>query len=145
MNLYWRPGSHNAAILAASACALSASRNSSTNRMFHAPLLDAGFCQRFQFVRVGLADALQELKGGRGLALVDLRQGEADVDQDPFAGLGRVVREQADVDHPPHPTDVHAGQVGLVGEALDDLTGYAEAHMAPCPLSQFALFNWSGA
>src|SRR5215468_10735102 len=31
MNLYSRPGSHSAAILAASACALSASRNSSTN------------------------------------------------------------------------------------------------------------------
>src|SRR5215510_13459318 len=39
ISLYWRPGSHSAAIFAASAWAFSASRNSSTNRIVPAPVL----------------------------------------------------------------------------------------------------------
>jgi hydrogenase assembly chaperone HypC/HupF len=36
------------------------------------------------------------------------------VDQHPFAGYGRIVAEQADVDHPPYPAHVYLGQVGLL-------------------------------
>src|SRR5580692_6378652 len=89
MSLYWRPGSHRAAIFAASACALSASRNSSTNRIA-ALLFDPRVLQGGQLVLVGLADPLQEGQRGRGLVLVDLGQGEPDVDQHPLAGLRRV-------------------------------------------------------
>src|ERR1700722_4325872 len=91
MSLYWRPGSHRAAIFAASAWALSASRNSSTNRMVctllprEKALFDQGVAQRRDLVFVGLADAFQELHGRRGLGFVDLGQGEADVDQHPLA------------------------------------------------------------
>ena len=52
------------------------------------------------------------------LLLVDLRQGEADVDQHPLARYRRIVGEQADVDHPPNPAHVHLGQVGLLGVKL---------------------------
>src|SRR6266516_5727695 len=128
MNLYWRPGSHSSVIRAARACALSASRNSSTNRMAP-PLLDPRFGEGGELVGVGLPDALQELQRGRGLAFVDLGQGEADVDEHPLTGLGQVVGEQADVDHSPDAADVHPGQVRLVREELHHLTWYAEAHV----------------
>src|SRR5712672_2996390 len=105
MSLYCRPGSHSPAIFAARARALSAERNSSTKRIT-APLLDLGCLEGFQLVRVGLADALQELQRGRCLSLVDLGQGEAHMDEHPLAGLGQVVGQQADVDHPPDPADV---------------------------------------
>src|ERR1700742_5019700 len=129
MNLYWRPGQHSAAILADSAWALSASRNSSTNFMT-APLLDPGFGERFQLVGVGLADPFQERQGGRGLGLIDLGQGEADVDQHPLARDRRGGGQQPDVDHPPDAADVHPGQIRLLQE-LDHLTRYAEAHAHP--------------
>src|SRR6516225_9109472 len=137
ISLYWRPGSHSAAIFAASARALSASRNSSTNRIMPTLLLllDQGCLQRRDLVLVGLPDALEELHGRGRLLLVDLRQGEADVDQHPFARYRRVVGKQPDVDHPPHSAHVHLGQVGLFRVKLDDLTGYAEAHVRPPPRS----------
>src|SRR5215467_11576279 len=92
---------------------------------------DPGFGQRLEFVGVGLADALQELQRRRRLFLVDLGQGEADMNQHPLTGLGRVVGEQADVDHPPDAAHVHPGQVRLIGETLNYLTGYAKAHVTP--------------
>src|SRR5579872_453970 len=127
ISLYWRPGSHSAVIFADSACAVSASRNSSTNRMT-APLFDPRVGQRRELVVVGLADPLQELHGGGRLGLIDLRQREADMDEHPFAGLGRVIGQQADVDDTAHAAHVHPGEVGLIREELDHLTGYAEAH-----------------
>src|SRR5580658_8061389 len=143
ISLYWRPGSHSAAIFAASARALSASRNSSTNRIvrtllfdqrsFDQRLFDQRCPQRGDLVVVGLPDALEEFHRGRRLPLVDLGQGEADVDQHPFAGYRRIVDEQADVDHPPDAADVHLGQIGLLRVKFDDLTGYAEAHVTPLP------------
>src|SRR6266516_1855950 len=128
MNLYWRPGSHSSVIRAARACALSASRNSSTNRMAP-PLLDPRFGEGGELVGVGLPDSLQELQRGRGLAFVDLGQGEADVDEHPLTRLRQVVREQPHVDHPPDAADVHPGQVRLVREELHHLTWYTEAHV----------------
>src|SRR3954469_21850398 len=89
MNLYCRPGSQREAMRADSARAFSASRNSSTNRM-QPPLLDRGAGQGGQLLVVGLADALQELEGGGRLLLVDLGEGEADVDQNPIAHHGPV-------------------------------------------------------
>src|SRR5919108_1362180 len=112
ISLYCRPGSHRPAIWAASAWAFSASRNSSTKRTAAAPLLDLGLGQRGQLVGVGLADALQELQGRPGLVLVDLGQGEADVDEDPVAGPQRLLLQQADVDRPLDPAHVDLGQVG---------------------------------
>src|SRR5258708_16586017 len=43
-------------------------------------------------------------------------------------GVSGVVGEQPDVDHAPDPADIYPGQVGLIREELDHLTGYAEAH-----------------
>src|SRR6266545_6171355 len=135
MNLYCRPGSHSEAIRAASALALSASRNSSTKRT-QPPLLDPGFLQGRQLVGVGLADALQEVEGGPGLVLVDLRHGEAHVDQHPVPRVQLLAFQQADVDRPAHPADVDLGQVGAVGVHLDDLTRNAEAHARVLTLSR---------
>src|SRR5437773_9513931 len=95
-----------------SARAFSASRNSSTNRMQPPPLLDGGVGQRGQLLVVGLADALQELEGGGRLLLVDLGEGEADVNQDPIAYHGPVVAfQQADVDGPPDAAHSHPATV----------------------------------
>src|SRR5918999_4476826 len=132
MNLYCRPGSHRAAIWAASAWAFSASRNSSTKRTLGLlPLLDLGVGQGGQLVRVGLADPLEEVESGLGLLLVDLGEGEADVDQDPVARLQLLVLQQADVDGPLDSADVDLGQVGAVVHELDDLTRDAETHLLP--------------
>src|SRR4051794_27827719 len=90
MNLYSRPGSHRLVILADSARALSASRNSSTNRMCFL-LEDLGLPQRGDLVLVGLADALEELHRRLRLVLVDLGQREADVDQHPVTRLDRLL------------------------------------------------------
>src|SRR5258708_27468284 len=129
ISLYWRLGSHSAAIFAASAWALSASRNSSTNRIMPTLLLfDHGCLQRRELVLVGLPDALEVLQGRGRLLLVDLRQGEADVDQHPFARGRRVVGEQADVYHPPHTAQVYLGHVKLLRVKLDYLTRYDQAH-----------------
>ena len=49
-------------------------------------------------------------------------------------GLGHVVGEQADVDHPLHPADVHLGQVGPVGQVLDQLTRDTQAHRITIPV-----------
>src|SRR4029450_2516419 len=94
MNLYWRPGSHRAAVLAASAWAVSASRDSAATHPAAQPpprallsLLDLGVGQGGQLVGVGLADPLEEVEGGLGLLLVDLGQGEGDGDQHPVAPL----------------------------------------------------------
>src|SRR4029079_13973855 len=109
ISVYWRPGSHSAAIFAASAWALSASRNSSTNRIVPTLLLlDHGCLQRRALVLVSLPGALEELHGRGRLLLLDLGQGEADVDQHPLAGGRRVVGEEPDVDHPPQPHAVHS-------------------------------------
>src|SRR5689334_1435777 len=102
MNLYRRPGSHRPAIFAASARALSASRNSSTNRIA-ALLQDLGVAEGRDLVLVRLADALEELHGRPRLVLVDLGEREADVDQHPVARPHRLLRQQADVDHPLDP------------------------------------------
>src|SRR5919106_6522434 len=132
MNLYCRPGSHRAAIWAASAWAFSASRNSSTKRTLGLlPLLDPGVGQGGQLVGVGLADPLEEVEGGLGLLLVDLGQGEADVDQHPVARRQLLVLEQADVDRPPDPAHVDLCQVGAVVHQLDDLTRNAQTHSLP--------------
>src|SRR2546422_5605166 len=121
MNLYWCPGSQRAAIWAASARALSASRNSSTKRM-SPPLLDHRSGQCGQLVVIGLADALQEGKGGRRLLLVDLGEGEAHMDEHPVPRLDLPILQEADVDGPPHPAHVDLGQILAVGVELDDLS-----------------------
>src|SRR4029450_13624810 len=98
MNLYWRPGWHSAAIWAASAWAVSASRNSSTKGTPPPPLFDHRLLQGLELVGVRLADPLQEFQGGLGLVLVDLGEREADVDEDPVARLDDLILQQADVD-----------------------------------------------
>src|SRR5215831_19167515 len=130
MSLYCRPGSHSATILAASACALSASRNSSTNRIVR-PSYSISDCRSAAIVLVGLPDPLEEFQGRRRLGFVDLRQGEANMDQHPLTRLRRIVGEQADVDQPPHAAHVHLGEVGLLWVEFDYLTRYAQAHATP--------------
>src|ERR1700754_5327409 len=129
MNLYSRPGSHRLVILADSARALSASRNSSTNRMRRL-LNDLGVAQRRDLVVVGLTDALEELHRGPRLRFVDLGQREPDVDEHPVAGLDALLGHQPDVDGPLDAADVDLGQVRPVGEDLDHFSWNAEAHVS---------------
>src|SRR5919107_1334852 len=102
MNRYARPGSHSSAIRADRASARWASRNSSTKRILCSlvdrgrSLVDGRFGERAQLVRVGLAHTVEVGQRCGRLLLVDLRHGEADVDQHPVAR--RDVVEQADVD-----------------------------------------------
>src|SRR5579885_2784048 len=118
MNLYCRPGSHSEAIRAASARAVSASRNSSTKR------IPASFLRRPSSIDAGFGQ-----RGGR-LLFVDLRQREPDVDQHPVALPDLLSLQQADVDRPPDPAHVDLGQVGPVGIQLHHLARNAEAHQA---------------
>src|SRR5882757_7576514 len=128
MNLYCRPGSHSSAIRADSTRAFSASRNSSTNLIDRSSLAQVGLGERDELVGVGLAHALEHPDRMGRLRLVDLGQGEPDVDQDPVAGLQLLVLQQADVDHAFDAGNADHREVLAVGQQLDDLTRYAEAH-----------------
>jgi hypothetical protein len=78
------------------------------------------------------AHLLEQLAGGARLVLVDLRDGEADVDQDPVARSHAV--EQPDVDGAPHPGHLDPGEpVGLVDD-LHDPAGNGQAHPGRPPL-----------
>src|SRR4051794_28049050 len=81
-------------------------------------------------VVVDAAQLLDEVEGAGRLLLVDLRHGEADVDQDPVADLDAagVAHDQADVDLTPHTVDIDRRPlVGRVHD-LDDLAGNPETH-----------------
>src|SRR5687768_7525008 len=104
MNLYWRPGSHCDAMRALRARALAASRNSST--YFMPPSFFDRLVQQAQLLVVGVADGFEELEGGAGLLLVDLRHGEPDVDEHPVTRLHALVLQQPDVDGPRHTAHV---------------------------------------
>src|SRR5258705_11934205 len=108
MILYSRPGSHNSAIRADSACALAASRYSSTKRIGRL-LVDGGCLQCSELLGVGVADVFQELQRRHRLGFVYFGQSKADVDQDPVTRLDVVLLEQADVDGPAYAAHIHAG------------------------------------
>src|SRR5690242_18160414 len=127
MNAYRRPGSQFAAMRAASARAVPASRNSSTKRILFSSA-DVGARERVELVRVRLAEPGQHLQGRRRLDLVDARHGEANVDEHPGTGLRLVLGQQGDVDGAPYADHVHHGQVRPVWRDLNDLAGYAQAH-----------------
>jgi hypothetical protein len=77
---------------------------------------------------VRLAHLLHGVEGGGGLAFVDLRHGEADVDEDPVTDIEPGVGEQPDADRPSDPVDVYLGQVGVRVGQLDYLAGDSQAH-----------------
>src|ERR1044072_5102735 len=127
MNLYSRPGSHRLVILADSARAFSASRNSSTNFMA-TPSDDLRVAQRGDLVVVGLPDAFQEVHGGLRLRFVYFGQCEPDVDQHPVTRLDALLGDEPDVDRALHAADIHPRQIRAVRKDLDHLTGDTEAH-----------------
>src|SRR5207302_246363 len=90
-------------------------------------LFDVRLRQCIELIGVGLTDAFQERQCRCGLVLVDLREGEPDVDEDPVAGLDVLVLEEADVDGPAHAADVHLREVLPVQE-LDHLTWDPKTH-----------------
>src|SRR4051812_21029275 len=114
MNLYWRPGSQRSVICADNARAVAPSRNSSTYFIVEvgsiASLQGRGE-ERVQLLLVRRADRLEELQCGAGFLLVDLRQGEADVHEDPIAHDDVFVVEQPDVHHPAHAAHVNGREV----------------------------------
>src|SRR5690606_21965489 len=61
---------------------------------------------------------------------VDLRHGEADVDEDPVARGDPLPGQQADVDRAPDAGDLDPRQ-RAVRHDLHDLAGYREAHQSP--------------
>ncbi len=77
------------------------------------------------------AHALEQLQRRRRLLLVDLREREADVDQDPVAGLRAAVAvgvEQADVDRALDAGDVHLREPIDLIDHFHDLAGNRQAH-----------------
>src|SRR3954469_6325428 len=92
--------------------------------------LDHARAKLAELLLVLRAHALEQLTGRARLRLVDLRDGEADVDQDPVARLDRLVAlEEADVDGAPHAGDIDLGEpVGLVDD-LYDATRDGQAHL----------------
>ena len=64
-----------------------------------------------------------EASARSGLLLVDLRHGEADVDEHPVAGLQVLVLEQPDVDDPADAGDVDARQVLVVSSSSTSWPG----------------------
>src|SRR5258705_892342 len=133
MNLYSRPGSHNSAIRADSACALSASRYSSTKRI-GGLLFDGGCLQCSELLGVGVANVFQELQRRHRLGFVYFGQSEADVNQDPVTRLDILFLEQADVDGPTHTAHIHAGEIRLIGQDRQHLTGNTQAHTLLTPV-----------
>src|SRR3954462_3275029 len=80
--------------------------------------LDRARLQLLELLLVLRTHLAQQTVRGHRLGLVDLRQGEADVDQDPVTGARLVVAlEQADVDRPPYARHVDPREpVGLVAD-----------------------------
>src|SRR5215211_6211975 len=84
----------------------------------------------FQLLLEGVPERHQELPRGLGLLLVDLRHGEAHVDEHPVAdadGVG-AFRQQTDVDVSPDAGHLRLGDVMLLVDELNDLTRNSQAH-----------------
>src|SRR2546421_12316622 len=97
-------------------------------------LVDARLLQLVELVRVGLPQPLQHPQRLGCLLLVDLAQGEPDVDQDIVAQLGRLgVREQTDVHVAADPSDLDLGDLLRGIDDLDDLARNREAHVRTPP------------
>src|SRR4051794_32862700 len=80
------------------------------------------------------AHGLQPLPPPPRLVLVDLRDREADVDEDPVAGHDFLVAvEQADVDRSANPGDVDLGEPVLLVADLHDASWDGQAHLAGRP------------
>ena len=76
------------------------------------------------------AHALEQRAGRARLVLVDLRDREADVDQDPVAGLDRLVAvEEADVDVPPDSGNIDLGEPVVLVDDLHDASWDGQAHL----------------
>src|SRR5690606_4936081 len=141
MNLYSRPGSHRRLISAASARALAASRYSSTKRM-GGPSVYARFLQRIELVVIRLPHVAEEVQHRLGFFFIYFGQCKTDVDEHPLPDR-RWFAQQADVDVPPHPADVHLGDVVPIGRNLDDLTRNCQTHL-PDPVPTRALQSQHG-
>src|SRR5205823_10021579 len=88
--------------------------------------LDDARLQVLQFLLVGIAHLLQQAQRRARLVLVHLREREADVDQDPVTGLGRL--EQSDVHVALHARDVDLREAVRRVDDLDYLAWNGEAH-----------------
>src|SRR5687767_14575001 len=90
------------------------------------PSLDHARLELLELLLVLRAHLLEQAQRRARLVLVDLGEGEADVDQHPVAGARAAVGvlvEEPDVDRPPHTGNIDAGEpVGLV-DHIDDLAG----------------------
>src|SRR5690606_3257420 len=138
MNLN-RSSPASSVMAATSARAASGSRNSSMNRIASsrriarrpaAPLDDRRRVERLDLVRVGLAQLLHRLDGELGLLLVDLRHGEAHVDEHPVVGPQVLVGEEPDADRPLQAAHVDLGEVLLGVDDLDHPSRNPQAHVA---------------
>src|SRR4051794_6735149 len=92
---------------------------------------DRARLELLELLVIGGAHLLEQPQRGVRLLLVDLRQREAHVDEDPVARHDVV--EQPDVHRPPYTGDLDPGEpVGLVDET-NDLPRNREAHTAAPP------------
>src|SRR5215218_8576021 len=92
--------------------------------------LDRTPAELFQLLLEGLPERHQELPRGLCLLLVDLRHGEAHVDEHPVADADGVgpFRQQTDVDVSPDAGHLRLGDVMLLVDELNDLTRNSQAH-----------------
>src|SRR5215212_5178049 len=92
--------------------------------------LDRAPAELFQLLLEGLPERHQELARGLCLLLVDLRHGEANVDEHPVPDADgfRAFRQQADVDVSPDAGHLRLGDVVLLVDELNDLTRNSQAH-----------------
>src|SRR4029079_19345149 len=80
----------------------------------------------------------EQLCGGARLRLVDLGDGEADVDQDPVARLDRLVAlEEADVDGAPDSGNINLGEPERLVDDLHDASWDGQAHLRVDLLHRF--------
>src|SRR6185312_4310819 len=84
------------------------------------------------------AHPLEQGDGRARLLLVDLRDREADVDQDPVARLDRLVAfEETDVDGAPDPGNVDLGEPERLVDDLHDASWDGQAHLRVDLLHRF--------
>ena len=107
MNLKWRSAPASSVMRGQHARAATGSRYSSTNLIGRRSPSSEHRPSR----RRARAHQLQRRQRHRRLLLVDLRHGEADVDEHPVAELERLVLEQADVDRAAHAGHLDARQL----------------------------------
>src|SRR6185437_11253247 len=100
--------------------------------------LDHARLQLLELLLVVGAHSLEQLAGGTGLFLIDLRDREAHVDEHPVArtyarALGV---EQSNVDRPLHPSDVDLREPVRLVHEVNNLAGNGQAHWSSSPAAR---------